>query len=54
MYMYIKGIEFASLYDASIDFGNVRITCVYLMALSIKYIFTVSDGVLKNKLSIIR
>ena len=29
MYMYIKGIEFASLYDASIDFGNVRINvCV--------------------------
>jgi len=29
MYMYIKGIEFASLYDYSIDFGNVRIdVCV--------------------------
>jgi hypothetical protein len=58
----IKGIECASLYDWSIDLGNVptmwyllfiilmvlRITYESLIVLLIKYITTVRDGVLKK------
>jgi len=69
MYMCIKGIEFVSLYDSSIDVGNapivwyllciifmiLKLTCVSLIVLLIKYILTVRDGALiKKKLSIIR
>ena len=63
MYMCIKVIEFASLYDSSIDLGNVptvwyllfimlmvlRLMYESLIVLLIKYINTVRDGVLKKK-----
>ena len=56
----IKGIEFASLYDSSIDLGNVptvwyllfiilmilKLTYGSLIVLLIRYITTARDGVL--------
>ena len=58
--MCIKGIEFASLYDSSIDFRNVltvwyllfiilmglTLRCQSIIVLLIKYITTVRNGVL--------
>jgi hypothetical protein len=67
MCMCIKVIVFFTLYDSSIDLGNVptmwyllfiilmvlRITYESLIVLLIKYITTVRDGALKKKGSVL-